>query len=149
MVKTHPLFRATLVATAVALVVMLVIAALVMLTIPGGIVVVAILLTMPDTAVFGIMALLLRGLVLTVPLCMMLLPMLAIMLRSRRSGWRWLLLPVAFVAGQWWGRLVAPHLYADATDVDGLFGLLAGVGGLAAAMVFARWLHRDAGVVRL
>lgn len=40
------------------------------------------------------------------------------------------------------GHLIAPHLYDDAPRAASLFRVLAAIGGLSAAMVFARMLRR-------
>ena len=135
--------KPALIATVTALAVMLVLLALVIVAIPGGIVVVAILFSAPDAGVSDLAALLLRGMILIAPVSMGILPALSLPMRGRHKSWRWLLLPAGFIAGQWWGRLITPCLHADPEAPAGLFGMLAGIGGLVAAMVFARWLHRS------
>lgn len=81
----------------------LVIAVLAMLAVPGGIVVIVVVLLAPGTEAIAIAVVLLRGLILVAPLTVLLLPVLGSLLRGRRWGWRWLLLPIGFVTGQWWG----------------------------------------------
>lgn len=137
------LLKVTLIGTVAALVVMLVFLTLVMIAIPGGIVVVAILFSAPNAGLSDLAALLLWGLTLIGPISAVLLPALAFLMHGRHRSWRWLLLPTGFIAGQWWGHLIAPHLHADPEAPAGPFSLLAGIGGLVAAMVFARWLRRS------
>lgn len=135
--------RTSLAATVAALVGVLAIAAFVMLAVPGGMVVVAILLSKPDANILQAGPLLLRGLILIAPLSMVLLPALTVVLKGRQKDLQWLLPPAGFVAGQWWGRLIAPLLYSETDRVTGLFGVLAGIGGLFAAIIFVRLLRRN------
>jgi hypothetical protein len=123
---------------------MLAVTAVITIALTGGMVMVAILVSQPDAGIPQAAMFLLRGLILIAPVSLVLLPALAFLLHGRRQALRWLLLPASFVAGQWWGRVIAPYLYADTEAVTGLFGMSAGVGGLIAAMVFARWLRRAA-----
>jgi hypothetical protein len=129
----------SVIATVLALVVLLGTAAILMaLTIGGFVVIVLIATDAHRLATIVIQALILVG-----PITLAVLPTLTLLRHRRPHLLRWLLLPAGPLIGGWWGGAIAPWWFADGDAMAGFLAAIGMIGGLTGGIVFVRRLpHR-------
>jgi hypothetical protein len=133
-----PILRTGLLATMLALVVMLSVSAILMAATLGGFVI--IILVVMDA--LRLATIILRGFILVVPITLVLLPALTLLCHQWPRLLRWILLLAGPMAGGWWGLAAASWWFGESRAIDGFLATLGMIGGLTAGIVFARRVPR-------